>query len=220
VTFDPLFLHLAAALCAATAVLCVIAAIALLQRPRGVVRLGASALAWLLALALIAGGALCAVVAAGLSGYRALTREDLAATVHTTPTGPQRFEARIVLPDGSEGNYALAGDQFAIEARILKWHPWANVLGLHTAYELDRVTGRYVTIEDERQQPRTVFPLSPAHRVDLFAWRAKLPWLAPLVDAEYGSSTFTRGDRAATYEVRVSTTGLLVREVRIWPGAE
>jgi len=212
VIFDPLLY--AAALFAAVAALCAIAAIALLRRsPRGIVRLGAGALSALLALALIAGAALGAVVAAGLSGYRALTREDLAATVHTTPTGPQAFEVRIALPDGSEANYTLAGDQFAVEARILKWHPWANLLGLHTAYELDRVTGRYVNIDDERRRPRTVFPLAPPHRVDLFAWRARLPWIAPLVDAEYGSSTFTRGDLLATYEVRVSTTGLLVRAV-------
>jgi hypothetical protein len=211
-TFDPL--QIAAALCAAGAALSLLAAIAVLRRsPRGVVRLGAGALASLLAIALLAGGALCAAVAVGLSGYRALTREDLAATVHTTPTGPQTFEARIVLPDGSESRYALAGDQFAVEARILKWHPWANLLGLHTAYELDRVSGRYQQIEDEQHRPRTVFPLAPEHRVDLFAWRARLPWLAPVVDAEYGSSTFTRADRVARYEVRVSTTGLLVREV-------
>jgi hypothetical protein len=210
-TFDPLLA--AAAVCAAGAALCVIAAIAVLRRPIRLVRLGAGALSLVLALVLLAGGALCAAVAAGLSGYRALTREELAATVHTAPTGSQSFEARIVLPDGSESRYALAGDQFAIEARILKWHPWANLLGLHTAYELDRVTGRYERIEDEQQRPRTVFALAPDHRVDLFAWRTRLPWLAPVVDAEYGSSTFTRADRIASYEVRVSTTGLLVREV-------
>ncbi|MGH7336424.1 MAG: hypothetical protein ACREI7_02490 [Myxococcota bacterium] len=211
-TLDPL--TTAAAMFAAGAALCAVLAISFVRRPpRGVVRLGAGVVSFFLALALLAGGALCGVVAAGLSGYRALTREELAATVHTMPTGPQTFAARIVLPDGSEANYLLAGDQFAIDARILKWHPWANLLGLHTAYELDRVTGRYVDIEHERQRPRTVFPLSPAHRVDLFAWRARLPWLAPVVDAEYGSSTFTRADRAASYEVRVSTTGLLVREI-------
>ena len=211
-SFDPLFVDAAA--CAASALLCSIASIALLRRtPRGIVRIGAGALSLLLALGLLAGGALSAAVAVGLSGYRALTREDLAATVHTSPTGPQTFEARIVRPDGSESRYALAGDQFAIEARILKWHPWANLLRLHTAYELDRVTGRYASIEDERERPRTVFALAPEHRIDLFAWRARLPWLAPAVDAEYGSSTFTRADRAASYEVRVSTTGLLVREI-------
>jgi hypothetical protein len=212
VTFDPL--TYAAVFFAAGSGLCALIAISFLrQPPRGVARLGAGVVSFFLALALLAGGALCAVVAVGIQGYHALTREDLAATVHTTPLGPQSFEARIVLPDGSEANYRLAGDQFAVEARILKWHPWANLLGLHTAYELDRVTGRYQRIEDEQQRPRTVFPLSPAHRVDLFAWRARMPWLAPVVDAEYGSSTFTRADRAASYEVRVSTTGLLVREV-------
>ena len=211
-TFDPL--TYAAVFFAAGSALCALIAVSFLRRPpRGVARLGAGVVSFFLALALLAGGALCAVVAVGIQGYRALTREDLAATVYTTPLGPQSFEARIVLPDGSEANYRLSGDQFAVEARILKWHPWANLLGLHTAYELDRVTGRYERIEDEQQRPRTVFPLSPAHRVDLFAWRARLPWLAPVVDAEYGSSTFTRADRAASYEVRVSTTGLLVREV-------
>jgi len=212
VTFDPLVY--AVAFCAAGAAVCAIAAIAFVRRPpRGIVRLGAGVVAFCLALALLASGALCAAIAVGVQGYRALTREDVAATVHTTPIGPQSFEARIVLPDGSEANYRLAGDQFAVEARILKWHPWANLLGLHTAYELDRVTGRYARIEDEQRRPRTVFPLAPEHRVDLFAWRARLPWLAPLVDAEYGSSTFTRADRLASYEVRVSTTGLLVREI-------
>ena len=211
-SLDPL--ELAAFVCAIGALLSAIAGVALLRRGRrGVLRLGAGALSLLLAIALLAAGALCAVVGVGLTGYRALTREDLAATVHTTPTGAQTFDARVVLPDGSEQSYRLAGDQFAVDARVLKWHPWVNLVGLHTAYELDRITGRYASLADERARPRTVYGLAPEHRVDLFAWRARLPWLAPLVDAEYGSSTFTRGDREAAYEVRVSTTGLLVREV-------
>src|SRR2546422_1429595 len=145
--------------------------------------------------------ALTATISVGIRGYRALTYEAVAATVTTEPVGLQRFRATIVLPDQRLAMYELAGDAFYVDAHILKWHPWANLLGLHTAYELDRVTGRYERIEDEQQRPRTVFPLAPEHRVDLFAWRARLPWLAPLVDAEYGSSTFTRADRVASYEV-------------------
>ena len=38
--------------------------------------------------------------------------------------------------------------------------------------------------------------------------------LGPLVDAEYGSATFVAATRPATFEVRVSTTGLLARPVR------
>lgn len=211
-TFDPL--HVAAALCAGVALGLVWIGIgSLRRRPRGVLRVGAGGLALLLALALLAGGALCAAIAVGLQGYSALTREEVAATVYTTPTGPQSFDARFVFPDGSEQSYILAGDEFSVEARILKWHPWVNLLGVHTAYELDRVSGRYARIEDEQRLPRTVYPLGAAHRVDLFAWRQRLEWLAPVVDAEYGSGTFARAGRDATYEVRVSTTGLLVREL-------
>jgi hypothetical protein len=198
-TFDPLLY--AAALCAASAALCAIAAIALLRRtPRGAMRLGTGALSVLLALALLAGAALCAVVTAGLSGYRALTREELAATVYTTPTGPQAFEARIVLPDGSEANYRLAGDQFAIEARILKWHPWANLLGLHTSYELDRVTGRYLRHRG-RAAPLRVFcsPRAP-HRPVCMA-RARLRRHTTR-RRRVRPSTFTRGDQPRPMSAR------------------
>ena len=37
--------------------------------------------------------------------------------------------------------------------------------------------------------------------------------MAPLVDAEYGSGTFIDVKESAIFEVRVSTTGLLIRKV-------
>jgi hypothetical protein len=212
-SFDPLFA--AAAVLAVAGLLALVGAGALWRgRPRRAPRVAAATAAALVALVLVLAGALCVAVAVGLQGYRALTREEVAATVDTTPTGPGSFNAHFVLADGSEASYALAGDQFTVEARILKWHPWANLLGLHTAYELDRVSGRYSRLEDEQSLPRTVYPLGDVHPVDLFALRQRAVWLAPLVDAEYGSGTFTDATRRARYEVRVSTTGLLVREVR------
>lgn len=171
--------------------------------------LGASGV--LLALLGLTAGALCGTLAMGLQGYRALTHEEVAARVYTRPTGPRSFDARFVFPDGSEETFLLAGDQLAVEARILKWRPWVNVLGLHTTYELDRVAGRYARLEDEARLPRSVFALGEARPVDVFGWRRQLSWLSPLVDAEYGSATFTAADRAASYEIRVSTSGLLVR---------
>jgi len=189
------------------------AAFRLLRRgARGARRLASGTVVGLSALVLALSAALCAVLAAGLEGYRALTREDAILVVHTEPTGPGRFDLRLVHPDGAEQTLALAGDEFVVEARILKWHPWANLLGLHTAYELDRVSGRWRRLEDERTRPRTVHGLGAGHPVDLFAWRQRWVWLAPLLDAEYGSGTFTAADRPARFEVRLSTTGLLVRE--------
>jgi hypothetical protein len=167
----------------------------------------------LLALVFLAGAAACGAIALGVQGYRALTHEEIAAVVHTEPLGPNRFQAQFRFPDGREVSYTLTGDQLYVDAHILKWHPWANVLGLNTAYELDRVSGRYHDLAQEQQQPRTVRSLAPERRVDLFNLRQRYALLSPLLDADYGSATFAAADSSAQYEVRVSTTGLLIRQL-------
>jgi len=157
-------------------------------------------------------GALAALVAVGTAGYRALTHETTAATVRVEPLGPQRFRAVVRLPDGRETSHELAGDEFYIDAHILKWKPAANLVGLHTAYELDRIAGRYQSVKDEQGSPRTVIPLGTDKPVDLFNVRRRYAVLAPLLDAQYGSASFVPVTRPTTLDVRVSTTGLLIRE--------
>lgn len=167
----------------------------------------------LLGLLLISLGVLSGGIAVGIRGYRALTREDVAARVTVRPLGPQRFAATFDVPDRPAMTFALAGDQIYVDAHILKWTPLANVLGLHTAYELDRVAGRYDDIAQERSAERTIFALGDERVVNLFGLRRRYTALAPLLDAEYGSGTFVPVKRAATFEIRISTTGLLIREV-------
>ena len=166
----------------------------------------------LFGLLLMALGGVAGTIAIGIQGYRALMREDVAARIVVKPAGPQRFNATIRFPDGRAATYVLAGDEIYVDARILKWHPYANWIGLHTAYELDRLTGRYHDINDERSAPRTVHVLASDKPVDLYGLRRRYTFLAPLIDAEYGSATFVPVTQPAEFELRVSTTGLLVRE--------
>ena len=168
----------------------------------------------LLGLVLLSLGALSAAVALGIQGYHALTREELAARISVRPAGPQKFGATVRYPDGREQVFDLAGDEIYVDAHILKWKPIANVIGLHTAYELDRVSGRYQAIEQERSAPRTVYLLREERPVELFRLRQRYAFLAPLYDAEYGSATFVQVKEPAELEVRVSTSGLLVREAK------
>lgn len=151
----------------------------------------------------------CAAVVT--QGYRALTREDVAATVTTEPIADQKFRATVVLPDGRREAFEIAGEAFYVDAHIVKWHPVANLLGLHTAYQLDRVAGRYEDIDHERTRPRTVYALAPQRPLDIYRITRRYRALAPIVDAEYGSATFVSGREAATFEVRVTTSGLLAR---------
>jgi hypothetical protein len=157
-------------------------------------------------------GTVAAVVGFGMKGYHSLLREEIAATIHVQPIGPQRFTATVRFPDGRETKHELAGDEIYIDAHILKWQPIANVFGLHTVYELDRIGGRYQSLADERALSRTVHGLSSSKLVDLFGLRRRYILLAPLLDAEYGSASFVPVTRPAEFEVRVSPTGLLIRE--------
>jgi hypothetical protein len=164
-------------------------------------------------LLLLSLGSVAGLVALGTQGYRALTREDVAARLTVQPTSPQHFAVTVRFADGREAAFDVAGDEVYVDARVLKWKPAANLLGLHTAYELDRVAGRYRDIAQERSAPRTVHSLGQERPVNLFRMRERYPFLASAFDAEYGSASFVPVTRPAELELRVSTSGLLIREV-------
>ena len=206
----PLLL-IALVLCAALALLLLRGALGAWRNRQ---RLGAL-VAVLTAALCLALAALCGTISVGIRGYRSLTQEVLAATIQTTPLGGGHFRATVTLADGSLHMFDLAGDAVYVDAHILKWRPVVNLLGLHTAYELDRIAGRYRALGDEQTRERTVYSIARAKAIDVFDLARRYWLLRPLVDAEYGSATFINATEPATYEVRVSTTGLLVR--RIFP---
>ena len=159
--------------------------------------------------------ALFATVTVSIQGYRALTYEEVAARVRIEPREPERFTVFFQFPDGRTATFLLAGDEFYVDSHILKWKPIANLFGLHTIYELDRVAGRYTRLEDERSKPRTVFSVGRHKPFDMFNLRMRYSLLKPRVDAQYGSATFIPAKEFTELEIRVSTTGLLIRKVEL-----
>src|SRR5213593_3711880 len=179
-------------------------------------RLGSS-FGFLLAALCLTIGMLLGAITVGIHGYRAFTQEALAATIKTEPIGPHHFRATVTLPDSSLHMFDLAGDAVYIDAHVLKWRPIGTLLGLETVYELDRIAGRYQALGDEQTLERTVYSLAQKKPFDAFDLARRYWVLRPFVDAEYGSATFVGATApgGATYEVRVSTTGLLVRRVAV-----
>jgi len=156
---------------------------------------------------------LLGAITVGIHGYRAFTEEAVAATIKTEPIGPHHFRATVTLADNSLHMFDLMGDAVYVDAHVLKWRPMGTLLGLETVYELDRIAGRYQSLADEQRQERTVFSLAANKPFDAFDLARRYWVLRPFVDAEYGSATFITATAPGgrTYEVRVSTTGLLVR---------
>jgi hypothetical protein len=166
----------------------------------------------IVALLMLSLSALFGTVSIAIQGYQELTREELAAIVKLEPTGEQRFSARFSMPDGSEKIFSLAGDQLYVDAHILKWKPLANLFGLHTSYELDRVAGRYAILNDEIKKVHTVYSLAKDKPLNMFDIRQRFAMLNPLLDAEYGSATFINSSSPEEFRLMVSTTGLLIRK--------
>ena len=71
-------------------------------------------------LVLLSIGGLAGTIAIGTQGYRALTREDVAAHLFVQPDGVQRFSAMVRFPDGREEAFELAGDEIYLDAHIIK----------------------------------------------------------------------------------------------------
>ena len=97
----------------------------------------------------MAAAAIAGLLALDVQTYGRLTYERPVATIQTRQLGPQYFEATVMQPGmgedapGVSNLYPLHGDEWRIEAQVLKWKPWANVLGLDAQYRLDRLSGRY-----------------------------------------------------------------------------
>ncbi|MEO5845435.1 MAG: hypothetical protein ABIQ33_11415 [Caldimonas sp.] len=166
----------------------------------------------LVSVILLVGSAVLALFALGIEGMQALTKEETAARIKVVPSGVQRYDATVTFADGRVETYDLAGDDIYVDGHIVKWTPLANMLGLHTSYRLDRIAGRYRALEQENTARRTVYAIGPPAMIDLVSLGRRLP-LADFFDAEYGSASYVPVAAPGELELKVSTTGLLLRPV-------
>jgi hypothetical protein len=172
---------------------------------------GGSALTGLLLLAIAAA---IFVVSLNLHTYARLTHEEPVAQIVFEARGPQHFAATLTkVPSGDMKVFMLAGDEWQLDARVLKWKGWANLLGLDAQYRLERVSGRYRDLEQEKSAERTVYGLSENPGADLWVLSTQYPKWLPFVDAVYGSATYLPMADGARYEVKMTQSGLIARPV-------
>ena len=151
------------------------------------------------------------LVGVGLQGFQRLTYERTAAKVQFTQTGDRAYTAALHYPDGSVGQYPIRGDEWQIDARMLTFKPLGYMLGFDAAYRLERLSGRYRNIDDERAAPRTVHALASDTPIDLWEFARRYHAWAPWVDAYYGNATYAPMADGAKFAVMVTQGGLKAR---------
>jgi len=178
----------------------------------------------LVGLLLLAIAALVVAISINLYTYDRLTHESPVAEVHLQGIEPQHFWADVMMKNNTK-TLDLRGDEWQIDARVLKWHGTAVLIGFDTLYRLDRLSGRYWDLSKEKTGPRTVYSLSEEPGLDLWMIAKRYARWIPWVDAVYGSATYMPMVDGAHYTVSVTTSGLLARPanniarkaVGVWP---
>jgi len=164
----------------------------------------------LLSLSLILGGL-------DILSYRQLLKESSIATIRFEKNSPQTFTAILITDDQKKHYFQLKGDQWQIDARIIRWHPNLARMGFKTIYRMDRISGRYQSIQQELHAERTVHPVvlsdpsgisSSGYGIDLWAQLQQIPWLHRWVDATYGSATYVPMVDGAVFDVKIGYSGL------------
>jgi hypothetical protein len=174
-------------------------------------RIVATSVSGLLATVFTLAGIAVALVGIDLLSWSRLTHEAPAAELTFARTGDRAFDVDVVFAGGRSERLPLRGDEWQVDARVLKWRPLASVLGFDTLYRLERLSGRYADIDTERAAPHTVHALHRADDFDVWtlvrAAHDHLPW----VDALYGSAVYLPMADQASFAVSVGPGGLVAR---------
>ncbi len=150
------------------------------------------------------------------STIKRLTKEHTIATIEFQNVGPLHFRASFTEAHQPPVEYDLYGDQWQVDARILKWGGFAAEVGLKPMYQFERISGRYQDVQLEMKSKRSIYALEN-HRTNdnkagsiwgyLLTYQEYIPWL----DSQYGSATYMPMQHGAVFTIKLSQNGLLAR---------
>ena len=152
----------------------------------------------------------CVLFASGvtLRQYRWLLEDVPAATLSLTQDAPQQFTAVLDVEGEAPRTFTLHGDEWQLDARVIRWTLPAALGGLPPMYSFERLSGRYGDPKEELSAQRSVHDL----RSEYDFWEFRQRWFAdlPIVDARWGSAAYLPMLDGAKYVVYIAPRGGLV----------
>lgn len=171
-------------------------------------------LGWLrgtLGLAFLATAGVIGLIACDLFSYRALPEDGRLALVSFHADGLQHY--RVDIEEGNKTrSTTLDGDLWQLDARLFKWKGLAALIGLEPGYRLDRLSGRYLAIEQQQlaHNIKVTLAESPGD-IDTWRWLRLSRQDLGLFDPQALRVTFLPMADNATYALDLKPTGLLVQ---------
>lgn len=183
--------------------LLVLAGLAFFLRPRWL-------LGWIkgmFVIMLVIGGLYGIAVAMQLRQYQALSHMETIGSLQIESIGAQTWRVRLEQTGQPVSNWTLRGDEWQLDARIIRFGGPFGWLGVAPGYRLERISGRYHSLEQERNDERTVEAVGEQSWPDL--WEIDQAWNLPFMEGIYGSATYMPLRDGALYDIRLSSSGLV-----------
>jgi hypothetical protein len=148
--------------------------------------------------------------------FARLTYEAPVADVSIKALDPSHSTYRVTIVRRDGPNLImtcdLQGDEWEMGARVQRWRPWANVLGLDSTYTLDQIDNKYFTADRGNGKPITACDLKgPPPAVDQYVPQSWLFWLTNhsyTEERRFGSASYMPLADGATYRVIMTQAGL------------
>jgi hypothetical protein len=161
-------------------------------------------------------GSIVGLVGLNTQTFARLTYEAPVADVSIKALDPAHSTYRVTIArrDGPQLTMTcdLQGDEWEMSARVQRWRPWANVLGLDSTYTLDQIDNKYFTAERGNGKPITACDLKgPPPAVDQYVPQSWLFWLTShsyTEERRFGSASYMPLADGATYRVIMTQAGL------------
>ncbi len=145
--------------------------------------------------------------------YQRLTDEKPIVQLRFIPVQQQEFDALLRLGEQCEEKiYRLYGDEWRIDAQFLKWKSWTTLFGVDAMYRVDRLSGRYIDIEDENTQAHSAHELKQSSTIDLSQLAEQYDNKFPPIDTVYGSSAYEKMTPETIFTVYRTQSGIIIRE--------
>ena len=152
-----------------------------------------------------------------LNTYNRLVFEKDIAEISIQQVAEQKFLLEFINTDQSvivngQDNFQLSGDEWRLDVRILKWKGWANIIGLDSYYQLERLSGRYSNIEQANSLVPSAYQLSGQQKgINIWKLKQLMKSKLPFLDAYFGQSVFVPMKHGARYRLSISQSGIVVR---------
>lgn len=145
---------------------------------------------------------------ASLFSYQQVSGVSPLATVSFERNDVQNWAVTVAEANGNRRQFNLLGDLWQLDVRLLRYAGPLSAFGANPLFQLEQLSGRYITMEDQQEKDRSEFRLSPGSFLGYDLWTRVHEGGSLMIDASRSSLVLVPIADGAIYEVRLDERGL------------